>query len=89
MTKEAVPKARIRYTAIDVICREYAQDLENELKDMLDTDIIDFSNSEVFQRRTAAAKRVLLRMPDGERENVYRKVEAYKKMGLLADVQRK
>ena len=79
---------RVRYTAIDVIWREYTEAVQNELKEMLQIEEINLSNPAVFQQRTAAAKQVLKNMTAGEREEIYAKVEHYKCMGLPEDTQR-
>jgi hypothetical protein len=56
---------------------------------MLDIEEVDFSIKEVFQQRTAAAKRVLSKMSRGQKEEILIKVEDYKKNGLPADIQRR
>lgn len=89
VTLEAVAKAWIRCTAIDVIWREHRHDVEVELKDMLNIEVVDFSKREVFQQRTAAAKRVLMNMSQSQKEDILTKVENYKKMGLPEDIQRR
>ena len=88
MTQEAVSKANIRCTAIDVISREYAEDVKKVLRTMLGRENIDYSQADAWEQRTAACKTVLDVMAPAEREKVHEKVKNYKKNGLPSDIQR-
>ena len=89
MTQEATSKkTHTRYTALDYVWNNHREAVEDELKNMLDIDIIDFSLPVVFANRTTAAKTVLRNMTTGERETVYAEVQKYKTKGLPQDQQR-
>lgn len=88
VTQEASRTTTIRCTAIDVISREYADDVQRELKNMLGEDDFDLAKNVVFEQRTAAAKRVLENMTPAEREKIHDKVKHYKEVGLPSDIQR-
>jgi hypothetical protein len=55
---------------------------------MLNITKVDFSIKKVFQQRTAAAKRVLMKMTRAEKEQILFKVDKYKKEGLPEDIKR-
>ena len=82
-------KSWIQCTAIDVIWREHRKEVEEEIKVMLNIEQVDFSIKEVFQQRTAAAKKVLMKMSPVEKEDILQKVENYKNNGLPIDIQRR
>ena len=63
--------------------------VKEKIKVMLNIEQVDFSIKEGFQQRTATAKKVLMKMPPAEKEDILRKVENYKKNGLPIDIQRR
>lgn len=79
---------KIRCTAIDVVSREYAEDVKKVLGSMLGREKIDYSQADAWEQRTAACRIVLENMTPAEREKVHEKVKYYKKHGLPSEIQR-
>jgi uncharacterized protein (DUF111 family) len=86
--QEATVKSRIRCTALDVICREQPEALENKLKEMLNLDVVDLAKPNVFGQRMRAAKEIQDAMSAAEREEILKKVEIYKTTGLPVETQK-
>lgn len=71
-----------------MIWNDYRDQVFEELKDLLNVEEIDPSSPGVFQQRTVASKRVFDKMSEAEKEEIYQKVETYRKEGLPPDVQK-
>ena len=80
-------QTKIRVTILDVIWRSKRAEVLEELKEILDVENIDSRTPGFFQKRTTAAKWVLEKLTEKEREELEAEVERIKTSGHEPEIQ--
>jgi len=81
-------KANIKVNPIHVVWQTHKAAVEDELRDILGVDELDSKDPGYFQQRNAAAKRVLDKMNEQEKDDIRAMVEDRKARGNPTPIKR-